>query len=294
MIAKSVYSMVGAILSSGVWMGTEESLMAVLASAQPTMNVDAAAMHERDSADNDPVRFGGTYHYMMNQYYDVAVIDIRGSLTPYEHPYNKYYGIMSYEEIRNAVVTAVNDEAISTILFKMDSPGGAAKGVDECCEFLQKVNAERIPIYTFVSGQMASAGYFLGSVGRKIYTSKMSTIGSIGSFVPIMSYFRMLQEQGIDAKIIRSPELKALGHPIDPLTDEAEAAVQETIDSLTEVFEGYVAENRGTSVQVIRSNYGQGKVFVGEKAVTQGLADEVLTFDAVVNKLRSSTNSEFI
>lgn len=295
MVTNPAQLILSQLITSGVWMGTQESLTGLLSClvGKVDMQLGNADMHS-ETLDNDPPLFGGKYHYMMNKYHDVAVIDVRGTLITYESPYNKYFGVVSYEEIRNSVAMAVKDKQVSTILMKFDTGGGTAKGVDECCEFLQKVNKEHLPIYSLVNGTMASAGYFIGSVGKKIFTTKLSMVGSIGTIVPIWSYFRMLEEQGIDVQIVRSPEFKALGHPLDPMSETALKDMQKTVDTLTEVFEGYVAENRATSVEVVQSRYGQGRVFVGQDSVNKGLADEVSTFDAVINRLRTSDNSNFV
>ncbi len=241
----------------------------------------------------DPNRFGGQYHYMVNRYDNVAVIDIRGMLVTYDAWYNKYMGAVSYEEIRNAVTTVSRDQEITTVLLKVDSPGGSAKGADECAQFLRGVSENIVPIYTIACGDMASGGYLLGSVGAKIYVTDFSVVGSIGAIRQSMSYFRYLQEQGVDAEIFRSPEFKTLGQPTEMMSEKAREEIQKGTQYIAEVFEQYVAQNRKTTVEIVKRNYGQGKTFIGQQAIDNGLADELSTFDMVIRKLRSG-NTNFI
>lgn len=285
-------SLLGAIMSSDYWAGSEKSIMALVMALNSSYKGEGAPA-SMQVLDGEEDRFGGQYSYMLNKYDDIAVLDIRGSIIPYESPYNKYFGVVSYEEIRNAAITAMRDESVSKILLKIDSPGGAVNGVDECVDALNTINERHMPIYTFTSGMMCSAGYFLGSVGRKIFTTKLTIVGSVGAMRPMISVFRQLKDNGIDVKVIRSPDKKALGHQFDEMSDEAVADVQEGVNLMARLFEEGVAQNRGTSVELVRANYGGGTTFIGEQAVTNGLADEVSTFDKVLSRLKDS-NSTFI
>lgn len=283
------------ILSSEYWFGAENAFSSLLISL--IKGGDLPSMEEMrslDGGEHDMNQCGGKYHYMTTRYDDVAVIDIRGPLVCYESPYNRYYGIVSYEEIRNAVATVSRDPEISKILLKIDSPGGTAKLVDECCEFLRTINTSVMPIYALASGEMCSAAYFLGSAASRIFITQLSVAGSIGAIRPLVSYFRMYQEAGLDTVILRSPEFKALGHPLDPLNEKSTAILQEATNKFALLFEQSVARNRGTSLEIVQSKYGRGLTFIGQDAVTNGLADEVATFDSVIRRLRSTNNGNFI
>lgn len=60
----------------------------------------------------------------------------------------------------------------------------------------------------------------------------------------------------------------------------------ESADDTADVFLDEVAANRGLSREVVRSEqFGQGAVLIGQHAVDAGLADEVSTFDDVLEEL---------
>ncbi len=59
------------------------------------------------------------------------------------------------------------------------------------------------------------------------------------------------------------------------------------------MFLAQVAAYRGLSLDVVQSKqFGQGAVFIDQKAVDAGLADEVSTLDEVVAELTGTVGGE--
>jgi ClpP class serine protease len=55
------------------------------------------------------------------------------------------------------------------------------------------------------------------------------------------------------------------------------------VDDLAAIFVDAVALHRGVSADTVLSDFGQGGVFVGQHAVTAGLADRVGTFEQTLS-----------
>ena len=62
--------------------------------------------------------------------------------------------------------------------------------------------------------------------------------------------------------------------------------------STYKVFINDVAKNRGTIPEFIQSNYGQGSVFVGPRALKIGMIDEITTLDSLIKELNQSMNEK--
>jgi signal peptide peptidase SppA len=206
--------------------------------------------------------------------------------------------MISYNEIRNAVFSALEADGIQGIVLNMDTPGGSASGVDELSEFLAEVDSKVMPIYTYAGTTMASGGYWLGSVGREIYASKLATIGSIGVITVHVSYAKMYKDAGMEITVLRAGEFKALGSPYEKLDDKARAQLEAQMNSIYDVFLETVADNRGTSVIALKETAAEGRIFIGAEAVTVGLVDNITSYDAAIadisQKVRSSsTRSPF-
>jgi ClpP class serine protease len=63
------------------------------------------------------------------------------------------------------------------------------------------------------------------------------------------------------------------------------------LNSLAEVFIDAVARNRGTTAEDVKQNFGQGGVFIGDKAVAANLADGVMSLDDVCEEMKQGTKT---
>lgn len=283
------------------WLGDENSALAYLKILSkhyntPTMDLQQLSIRAmtEDYEENAPF---GEFSYMADLVGNLAVITISGSLTSKNRPYNRMFGMVSYDEIRNAVFAATEHPEVAGIVLNMDTPGGQASGVSELSDFLTQVDAELKPIYTYAGTTMASGGYWLGSVGREIYASKLATVGSIGVITVHVSYEKMLKEDGIEVTVLRAGEFKALGSPYEKLDDKARTQIESQMNTIYDVFLETVAENRGTSVNALKETAAEGRVFIGADSVTVGLVDHITSFDAAINdiskKVKSSSTVPF-
>ena len=74
-------------------------------------------------------------------------------------------------------------------------------------------------------------------------------------------------------------------------TEEGKAKIQEHVDALADVFINKVALNRDISPKEVIENFGGGDVFVGQKAVSIGLADGLSSFEELVSDLNPMEKS---
>ncbi|RLA59378.1 MAG: signal peptide peptidase SppA, partial [Epsilonproteobacteria bacterium] len=269
------------------WLGDEVSLSIHAAQENKVAGTATAELQDMcirattEYADQDEEDFG-EFSYMVSRAGNLAIVTISGSLTSTDRSYNRYMGMVSYNEIRNAVFSAMEADGIQGIVLNMDTPGGSASGVDELGEFLSEVDSKVMPIYTYAGTTMASGGYWLGSVGREIYASKLATIGSIGVITVHVSYAKMYKDIGLEITVLRAGEFKALGSPYENLDDKARAQLESQMNSIYDVFLETVADNRGTSVIALKETAAEGRIFIGADAVTVGLVDNITSYDAAI------------
>jgi len=281
------------IKSAEYWLGSFESYLEFQDTLLRLDNLTGVEIQAfQQGRDEDQPDFGdGDSDYMMTRAGNVAVIDIKGSLTNKQSPWNRYIGITSYPEIKNAVIEAVNDESTESILFSIDSPGGSVSGISELSAFLTDVKNDHMPIESHVGGSMNSGAYWLGSIGEKITGTRLSQVGSIGVISVHMEYSKMLKEKGIETTVIRQGKYKALGNPYEPLTEEAKSIIEKDMEVVYNEFIGTVASNRGVPEADVRNNMAEGQVFWGVDAKRVGLIDEIGTIDSVVTQMHNDHNA---
>lgn len=268
-----------------IWYGDHHSMLqtrnvlAQLRTAEPKLYVE-----EDDEAEDFP-----DYNYMLTRHGDVAVMSLSGSMVSKESIYNRYYGMVSYQEIRNAAIVAAEAGA-KALMLDVDTTGGSAEGIGELSDFLSEYNKSVIPIYTYTGTKMLSAGYWIGAVGRKIFSSPMAMNGSIGVVSAHFSYARMLEQQGIDVTMFRAGEFKALGSPYEKLDEKAKAEIEARMGKFYEMFLSHISEHRGIAVPALIETAAEGRVFMGDDAVKVGLVDSITSFDKAIAAVLSEVS----
>lgn len=213
----------------------------------------------------------------------VGVVSISGSLTNGDRGYSNY--VTTYNEIRDAMIQASADPQVKTIVLDVKSGGGSVQGLSDTADLVRKVDSKVKPVHAFTDSCACSAAYWLAASARKVHASNMAETGSIGVLAVHQEYTKMLADIGITPTVIRSGEYKALGHSMEVLSPKAEATIQAQLDHMAGIFNNYIADRRGMTIDAFKKRAGEGRVFVGQQGVEAGLVDSITTFDALVSKL---------
>lgn len=259
-------------MSNKFWMGAEdtyEAAMAALAKYENYAVANPKACTDEEDPDESP------YLQVVD---GVGVVSVQGSLMDGEYGIvGSWFGITGYGDIQKALVSAVRNADVRSILLVVKSGGGAVAGVSETAKLIQSVDKIK-PVVTYSPSTMASAALWLGLAAREAHISETAIAGSIGTLTVMVSRHRMLQQDGIDAEVIRSGKFKSLGHAAEPMSDLAKEETQKTIDYLADIFLGFVADRRGVNKIAADTKFGQGRTFVGAQAAAVGLVDGVSSY----------------
>lgn len=240
-----------------------------LAEVQHRLEARAMMSSGRDEPKEAPYNLQGA----------VAVVDITGSLINGTAGFMSYFGYTGYGDIRNSLVAAVSDPAVGSILLNVDSGGGQVAGVHELAQLIARVDKVK-PVVTYTGGTMASAALWLGAGGRKVVATQTAMVGSLGILQIHIDRTKQLEMDGIKATVIRAGEEKALNNPYEPLSEAGKAGMQAQADEMYSVFLGHVAAQRKLPVATAEKQFGGGRVFVGQQALSANLVDELGGFEA--------------
>jgi signal peptide peptidase SppA len=274
------------------WAGTEESLGVYLLCLKKMIDngeFQASESYVHDST--QPPAKPDRVPRLFSMVGDVAVIKIAGPLNNSDDPYNKYYGVTGYPEIREALVYAAKKPEVGAIVLDVASGGGAVAGVFDTANLIATIDKKVKPVHTFSGAQIASAAYLLGVAARTVNIDQMTEAGSIGVVMVHKEMSKMLKDIGITPTVIRSGKYKALGNPYEPLSEIAIAEFEGQIKQLEGIFEQHTADHLGTTKEVVHEKMGQGRVFIGTRAKEVGLVDSITSFDALVSKLQGGIDS---
>lgn len=218
----------------------------------------------------------------------VAIIPVTGPLYHYASHYDDVCGCSSYEQIARDFRAALDRPDVASILLEVDSPGGEVAGCFELAEAIYDARAEK-PITAYVSDLGCSAAYAIASAAGEVVVSKTAVLGSIGVVMTFTDTSERDAKSGVRRFEIlssQSPNKRA-----NPNTEDGRAQIQQMLDDLAQVFIEDVARNRGSTVDTVLSDFGQGGVMVGARAVAAGLADRIGSFEGVLAELADASAS---
>lgn len=208
----------------------------------------------------------------------VSIIPVLGPIVRRADFFSEISGATSVESLARDFNAALNDPLVHSILFEFDSPGGEATGISEFANMISAARGKK-PMVAFVDGMAASAAYWIASATDEIVTADTALLGSIGVVAKIANPDA---KKASDVKFIssQSPNKQA-----NPNTEKGAAQYQSLVDHMAEVFIATVAANRGVSEEKVLSDFGQGGVLVGRRAVEAGLADKLGSFESTLSDL---------
>lgn len=175
--------------------------------------------------------------------------------------------------LESALEEVADDASVKAVIVRIDSPGGTATGGESIYHALRRV-AERKPVVA-VMGTTATSGAYMVALAADHVLARVSSItGSIGVVLQTAELTELLADLGIKAEAIKSAPLKAQPSPLEPLSDEARAAVKDVIDDTHGLFVDMVAERRNLSREAVLK-LADGRVFTGRQAKEAGLIDSI-------------------
>lgn len=219
-----------------------------------------------------------------------AIIEIVGPLSYKYDFWSWLFGGASYVGLMQKVRNADRNPDVTRIVLLMDTPGGEVTGITETSKAIRGASK---PTVAFVDPLCASAGLWIASQANQILSVESGEIGSLGVQTQIRSYAKMLEDEGIDWRIIRakiSPD-KNLGHPIEPVSDRAVEERQKEVDKWGERFVDAVATGRKVTRETVLGSFGQGRMLDADEALSVGLIDDITTLaDLLSEAKRGRTN----
>src|SRR6185312_8063257 len=190
----------------------------------------------------------------------------------------RYSGGTSAEQLGADITALARDPSVSAIVLDVDSPGGAATGVPELAAQIRAAAQDK-KIIAMVNHLAASAAYWVASQASEVVCTPSGEVGSIGVYMVHLDESQMYANAGITPTITRAGKYKAEGHSLEPLGEDARAAMKAVIDDWYGKFTAAVATGRGTTVKDVRQNFGEGRCVSSAQALKAGMIDRIATMD---------------
>ena len=272
-------------LINNLWFGNEESYFALLdAEAKVAALIaagpdalKAAVLSAGGGRGSDPFGLPPVWQAHGN----VAVLNIKGSLIAGQAGFLRIFGAMGYGDIQEALAEIASDKDITSVLLDIDSGGGQVDGLADTGDMIRALDAQK-PVFSYTGGTMGSAAYWLGASARHVTAAATSQSGSVGTIIVHSERSKQRMDDGIKDTIIRYGEFKALGNPLEPLSEAGKQQLQSLATESGKIFVDYAAGRRGMTAESFQKTAGEGRVFMGKQAKEVGLVDAVGGFTAAI------------
>lgn len=183
--------------------------------------------------------------------------------------------------------TAVKDPDVVAVLLDMDTPGGEVTASDEIHQAVRRCRGAGKPVVTCMRGVAASGGYFIAAGGDWIVANRLTLTGSIGVLIGATNYKGLFEKIGLQEEVYRSGPMKDMLSGSRERTDAERAYVQTLVDHAYREFAAVVAAGRpglGSAEEVMRAEFGDGRILTGADAVRLGLVDQLGYFEDALAK----------
>jgi protease-4 len=203
----------------------------------------------------------------------IAVIPVKGLITM-DQP-DPWQGDLGADEIVALLDEAENDFTVSAVVLEINSGGG---GVVASRYIAQKIQSMEKPVIAFISETGASAAYHIAASADVIVADHDSITGSIGVISMLPNLSQLIENWGIEMKVVKSGEFKDFGNMYREMTPEEEALLQELIDEAYARFKNEIKEMRAGKLDTfVFEEIADGRILTGQQAFEAGLVDELGT-----------------
>lgn len=280
-----VHPLINSVLRE-TWAIEEGAALAYVPLVNNLINGKAADFGLNEKA-TEPV-FAAQGGYLVGKYTNLAELPENSkAIVPVTGPIMKHdqmCGPMGTMSMAAFVERLDKAENVSSIVFKIDSPGGMVSGTQTLVDAIKNTKTETIAFIN--DGMAASAAYWIASACDKIYSShKTNQIGSIGVFTSLMDVDGYLEANNLKVHHVYAPESTEKNLVYKEALEGNYKPLQEgRLSLIAQTFISSVKANR-PNITTAQHDPFKGATYNSEVATEMGLIDGIKSFDAVLEEV---------
>jgi protease-4 len=177
----------------------------------------------------------------------------------------------SGREVIEQLDSWADNSSIKAVVLHINSPGGGVAISQEVYDAILRLRNEK-PVVAAMASVAASGGYLIACATDRIVANPGTLTGSIGVIMQYYTYYDLFDKVGLGTATIKSGELKDVGDPTRPMTEQDEMMLRSVVMDSYEQFVEVVASGR----QMDKENVyplADGSIFTGLQAMNLGLVD---------------------
>jgi protease-4 len=178
------------------------------------------------------------------------------------------------DSVADAILEAAEDPAITAIVLRIDSPGGAYGASDTVWRAVHVAKEKGKPVVASLGRTAASGGYFVAMAADKIVAEAGTVTGSIGVLTLKFVTRDFWRKLGVEWDRVQSGPRAAIWGMIDEYPSGGAKRVSALLDAVYADFTGKAALARGLDANQIDA-VARGRIWTGAAAKEVGLVDAI-------------------
>jgi protease IV len=181
---------------------------------------------------------------------------------------------MGADTVTAAFRSALRNDNVRAILFRVDSPGGSYVASDTIRREVELASQAGKPVVVSMGTLAASGGYFVSMAADTIVAQPGTLTGSIGVLAGKGVVRELVAKLGLTHEEVAAGDHALMFSARREFTDDQWDRLQAWLDRVYEDFTAKVAEHRGLSREHVHE-VARGRVWTGADAAEHGLVDEL-------------------
>ena len=181
-----------------------------------------------------------------------------------------------------------DNEDISAVVIRIDSPGGSAVASELIWKEVTRLASVK-PVVVSMGEMAASGGYYLAAGATYLLAEPATLTGSIGVVGMLPNFAGFEDEYGVSFHVVTASERRALYNTGEAMTAEDQRLVRDILQEVYHTFKARVAAGREMEMEKVEELAG-GRVYTGMQAVEVGLVDALGDLSAAFTKAKELAN----
>ncbi|MEM9168527.1 MAG: signal peptide peptidase SppA [Pseudomonadota bacterium] len=210
---------------------------------------------------------------------NIAVITAAGTIVDGSQPPGVAAG---GDTIAKYLKKALDDENVKAVVLRVDSGGGSAFASEVMRDGVLALKEAGKPVVVSMGSLAASGGYWISAAADEIWAAPTTITGSIGIFGFIPTFENSAAEVGVYVDGVGTSTLSPItAAGLGPIPEVWQDIFQQSIEHGYAEFLSVVAEGRGLDTAYV-DEIGQGRVWIGSKALDLKLVDNLGSYDDAI------------
>ena len=181
---------------------------------------------------------------------------------------------MGSDTVAKAFRSAIEDDKVKAIVFRIDSGGGSAVASDAIWRETLRAKEAGKPVIVSMSDVAGSGGYWVAMHANKIVAQPGTITGSIGVLGGKVSSKPFFEKLGVTFDKVQTTKNGTMWSLVYDYTPDEWLHVQAFLDKIYVTFTQRVADGRQLQIEQVR-RIAKGRIWTGQDAKRLGLVDEL-------------------